>query len=858
MPSPPGSHRNPLGLSGSRAAASSGEEARKMGSSGGPCAASEKQAMLIRGAMGPDAKLINGLYELQAPGLSPVFRARGGAAAPAGGAGEAGVWLYRAENGTWCVSGAEAKDARAPVCWAYKAGDLLCPATWQVAVGDAWEAQQLSVQPMSSREVAALCKDLAERASLWAARLSAPKAAALPYDALAWTQQECELWFRTHGRLHPRDGAHRCQHASRLDRAGPRRKRVSVITPTTESRQAFHEKLWACFEAQDWPDKELVVVETYQHQSSACFAALAGNRQLTYISRQVPAGEDWSIGLKRNICVHFATGDYIVHFDDDDLYAVRYISTMIRALGPRSLGAKLSSWYIFDRASNSFGFCDPELCGREQQLPEELIRQRVYGYGFSYTFRREAFERLQFEDVCFGEDIKFVFGLLHLEGPGCIALVKDEYGLCMHMQHGHNTSQTGCVMLKTLQWDQVCDLDFADLPLVFDGYLESFGRAEEKRLLRAGPAARQPGRRLREVLVHAPVGSLRLRFPAGALGGEVLARVEERLGDLPLGTQIWWAPPPSQGSEAERDQALQQAIRNLLPGFSKPGGTPATATEEREELLARVAGPVPRHGRIGARTTELWLSVPGRWRLEGDPARGQEVRLRVSRTSPSVCVTCEELPSRESVSTVFHLELPMDATVDDLRRALGARLPEWAEVLARRPGRGRVALKDSEPLPDKVTLTDFAGAVTADMVLTKGQVREFMALLLQAVRSARVQQILDGFQAETRMDEGLYRAKLAFLLLDEVYPAVASHFELPRSCSCMMALKQTVTAHMQGDVDMFATAVELEECLRNRQAAEDNAATWRYLLAQRAAGAAAAAAAAAAVDTAAESSGAAG
>ena len=53
------------------------------------------------------------------------------------------------------------------------------------------------------------------------------------------------------------------------------RGRVSVVTPTTASRARFHPQLWQCFLDQSWPDKELVVVETYHDQPSEFFQHIA-------------------------------------------------------------------------------------------------------------------------------------------------------------------------------------------------------------------------------------------------------------------------------------------------------------------------------------------------------------------------------------------------------------------------------------------------------------------------------------------------------------------------------------------------------------------------------------------------------
>lgn len=49
--------------------------------------------------------------------------------------------------------------------------------------------------------------------------------------------------------------------------------------------------------------------------------------------------QDWSIGTKRNIGTHLATGEFIASFDDDDLYAPMYLSTMVGAMQEPAAGA---------------------------------------------------------------------------------------------------------------------------------------------------------------------------------------------------------------------------------------------------------------------------------------------------------------------------------------------------------------------------------------------------------------------------------------------------------------------------------------------------------------------------------------
>ena len=101
--------------------------------------------------------------------------------------------------------------------------------------------------------------------------------------------------------------------------------RVSIVTPTTASRARFHPQLWQCFLDQSWPDKELVVVETYHDEPSAFFQSIAlVDSRLKYIAIKRPLGEDLTVGAKRNLTILLASGQYCVNFDDDDLYSDRY------------------------------------------------------------------------------------------------------------------------------------------------------------------------------------------------------------------------------------------------------------------------------------------------------------------------------------------------------------------------------------------------------------------------------------------------------------------------------------------------------------------------------------------------------
>merc|ERR1712232_773923 len=141
----------------------------------------------------------------------------------------------------------------------------------------------------------------------------------LPPEAKNWKDWETSLFVRSGGKYHP-DEMTKFRHEAPKPGDPPR---VSIIVPTTDARRNFHGQLMECFGAQTWPNKEIIIVETSYCGPSHYLMGLAFEfpQAVTYIHIQTHL----TIGLKRNMCLHLSTGDYILHFDDDDLYAPEYV-----------------------------------------------------------------------------------------------------------------------------------------------------------------------------------------------------------------------------------------------------------------------------------------------------------------------------------------------------------------------------------------------------------------------------------------------------------------------------------------------------------------------------------------------------
>src|SRR5208282_2636555 len=95
-----------------------------------------------------------------------------------------------------------------------------------------------------------------------------------------------------------------------------------------------------------------------------------------------------SIGHKRNILIEHARGDLVAHFDDDDAYGPQYLSSMLVRLAQHTDAdfVKLGRWnerrewnghrWTYDGRSTSHA--------------------NMWGYGFSYVYRRWVTSRVSF------------------------------------------------------------------------------------------------------------------------------------------------------------------------------------------------------------------------------------------------------------------------------------------------------------------------------------------------------------------------------------------------------------------------------------------------------------------------------
>lgn len=161
---------------------------------------------------------------------------------------------------------------------------------------------------------------------------------------------------------------------------------VSAIMPT-RNRRDFLPAAIAGFLAQDWPNKELVIIADGEPIGDLIPAdprirlyELGGN-----------------IGTKRNLACERASGEYIVHFDDDDHYGPTRISEQVRILRQSSRPAT---------GCNVLPFAWDE--GRRAWL---YLGRQNYAIGTSLCYLRSYWKGHRFKAEHIGEDNEFVRGL---------------------------------------------------------------------------------------------------------------------------------------------------------------------------------------------------------------------------------------------------------------------------------------------------------------------------------------------------------------------------------------------------------------------------------------------------------------
>jgi glycosyltransferase involved in cell wall biosynthesis len=182
-------------------------------------------------------------------------------------------------------------------------------------------------------------------------------------------------------------------------RAAPRERaedaapRVSCIMPTTD-RRSFVARAIDNFRRQDYPNKQLVIVDDGQ---ASVGDLAAGADDIRYVALRSKA----SVGEKRNIAVAESDGRFIAHWDDDDWYDQRRLSYQLAPLlsGTADMTALRMS-YLYDLLGDSLWLVD-------RDVYERMFFLGIHTGSVAYP-RRLWGSAVSFPSIYLGEDMDFI------------------------------------------------------------------------------------------------------------------------------------------------------------------------------------------------------------------------------------------------------------------------------------------------------------------------------------------------------------------------------------------------------------------------------------------------------------------
>lgn len=229
--------------------------------------------------------------------------------------------------------------------------------------------------------------------------------------------------------------------------------KVSIISPTYNREERLR-NLYHHFVHQTYPHIELIVLDDSPAPSKYMQEIMKKDSRVLYerCAKQ-------SLGEKRNQLISLAKGEVIAHFDDDDHYQPQYIEKMLSALiSANSDFIKLSSWLSLRELDQTIWYWDCKkleekhfvVSGKQKEVraisfknlsfekKENIFQANLWGFGFSYMYKKSVFPRCSYEAIDFGEDIEF-FKSLKKNNFSCSYV--DHPELVLHTLHTQNLSK---------------------------------------------------------------------------------------------------------------------------------------------------------------------------------------------------------------------------------------------------------------------------------------------------------------------------------------------------------------------------------------------------------------------------------
>jgi glycosyltransferase involved in cell wall biosynthesis len=191
---------------------------------------------------------------------------------------------------------------------------------------------------------------------------------------------------------------------------------ISAILPTAD-RRAFVSQATRYFLAQDYPNRELLIVDDGAESVADLVPADARIRYLRLDNKM-------ALGAKRNLACREARGEIIVHWDDDDWMADWRLSYQVQSLIESQADVcGLSKLLFYDPAANqAWQYIYPQ-------------GQKFWVAGATLCYRKAFWRDNPFPNINIGEDTRFIW---NSSSKKMLAL--DNQAFYVAMIHRANTS----------------------------------------------------------------------------------------------------------------------------------------------------------------------------------------------------------------------------------------------------------------------------------------------------------------------------------------------------------------------------------------------------------------------------------
>lgn len=204
----------------------------------------------------------------------------------------------------------------------------------------------------------------------------------------------------------------------------------------TRNRRRVVEQAIACFLAQDYPDRELVIVDN----GEPIYDIVPQSPTIRY---EHVGGRHRSTGWMRNRACEMARGEVIAHWDDDDFSGPQRLSEQVEVLQQSRCSAT--------------GYNVLPFAWDDGQRAWLYLGSSGYACGTSLCYLRSYWAGHQFKDLLVGEDNEFIRGmggqLASVSGRSIVARV-----------HSAATCQGRMKLLTGSQWTGARGQNWKEIP----------------------------------------------------------------------------------------------------------------------------------------------------------------------------------------------------------------------------------------------------------------------------------------------------------------------------------------------------------------------------------------------------------